>query len=63
LDAFYFMNRKLPKSQRKYLRTEKGRIRREFGGDAQGQQEALAKVYQKMGLEMPAVDKGGTQKS
>ncbi|MDD5146342.1 MAG: hypothetical protein PHN39_01135 [Candidatus Pacebacteria bacterium] len=57
------MNRKLPKSQRKYIRLEKGRIRREFGGDAQSQQEALAKVYQKMGLEIQAVDKGGIQKA
>ncbi|MDO8470948.1 MAG: hypothetical protein Q7S63_03240 [bacterium] len=47
-------NAKLPKSLRKYVRMEKGRIRRGTA-DIQQAKDAIAKMYERIGKTRPAV--------
>ncbi|MCX6790861.1 MAG: hypothetical protein NTV62_01555 [Candidatus Gribaldobacteria bacterium] len=56
------MNKQLSKSLKKYVRLEKGRIRRE-SGDLAVQKEAINKLYQKMGLADLVVEKAELQNS
>jgi hypothetical protein len=56
------MDKQLSKSLKKYVRLEKGKIRR-ASGDLAIQKEAIDKLYQKMGLAGPVVENVEVQNS